>query len=145
MASGERPRLEELLEPFRRGVCDLAGGVPADPAGHHGGSVSVRTAAHEGHAIRIESSYRVFIDGEEFPDPIHVSDDGRVHYHGLPQYSLPSAVELLKVIVERLSTEAPPPIGDHRAGPDAGHDPGHDTGHDAGPEAAPPEHRGARP
>ena len=108
-------QLDRLLEPLWSETFPL----PVEPgiAGHHPGepgeSVSVRTASFAGHHIRIETRYRIYIDDQLFPDPIHVSDDGSVHYHGLPQYALPSAVELLKRIVDRMPEgPAPPLIGD---------------------------------
>jgi hypothetical protein len=140
----ERTDLDRMLEPLRSGVIDIAGGI--EPLAHdHGGddSLSVRTAEHAGHSIRVETRYRVFIDGVLFPDPIHVNDDGTVHYHGLPQYSLPSALELCKLIAAHIPEGGlPPPIGggtaphppDHGAHDHGGHDHGgHDHGgHDHG-------------
>jgi hypothetical protein len=50
-----------------------------------------------------------------------VADDGTVHYHGIPQYSAASAVDLVKVIAERLVEGEPPPlIGEPQ--PDHDHD-----------------------
>jgi hypothetical protein len=86
----------------------------------------VRRFTHNGRTVEIETHYRITIDGIEFPDHIHVADNGTVHYHGLPQYSTPSAIDLVRRIVDRLSdTPPPPPIepGDHD-----GHTPGH-SGH----------------
>lgn len=91
---------------------------------------SVRRFIHDGHAIEIETHYRVTIDGVEFPDHIHVADNGTVHYHGLPQYSTPSAIDLVRRIVDRLS-ETPPPPAIGSSGEPIDHDdhPHHDGGH----------------
>ena len=98
---------------------DLTEGLAID-AGVGG---SVRRFAHNGRTVEIETHYRITIDGVEFPDHIHVADNGTVHYHGLPQYSTPSAIDLVRRIVGRLSdTPPPPPIG-----PAGGHD-GHRNG-----------------
>ena len=73
---------------------------------HHGegglgaGLTSVRTAHHKGHEIRIETSYNVTIDGRQLDTGLEVLDNGTVHYHGLPQYAVPSAVELVKRIID---------------------------------------------
>lgn len=112
----DRPGLDELLAPLRdpRYRLDPSGADSAGIGSAHGHHppVSVRRTEHAGHEIQIETTYRVFIDGQEFPDPISVTDDGRVHYHGLPQYSMSSALELLKVIVDNLAEEElPPPVG----------------------------------
>jgi hypothetical protein len=107
----DQPSGDELLDKLRGGY-DLTEGIP--PAEHD--HSSVRRAEHAGHRLEIHTHYRILIDGQEFPDPIHVADDGTVHYHGIPQYSAPSAVDLVKVIAERLEEGEPPPlIGESQA------------------------------
>ncbi len=82
--------------------------------GHHGeggpaagGLTSVRTAYHKGHEVRIETTYNVTIDGRKLDTGIEVLDNGTVHYHGLPQYAVPSAVDLVKRIIDYFGTEPP--------------------------------------
>lgn len=109
---------EELLRPLRDQAYQVTGGVEPAEEAHH---PSVRTFHHAGHDVVIETSYRITIDGVVFPDHLQVGVDGRVHYHGLPQYSSPSAVDLMKVVVEHLSDdEAPPLIGGGAAAPATG-------------------------
>jgi hypothetical protein len=132
--AAERVDLSELLAPLVAEGHDISGGIAPQPH-HHGGtpgeSVSVRVVEHGGHRIRIETTYRVFIDDQLFPDEIHVSNDGTVHYHGLPQYSVPSAVELGKLIVDRMSVgEVPPLVGEDGRGGQGGHDHEPDGGED---------------
>jgi hypothetical protein len=108
---------------------DLTGGIPPETHEH----VSVRRFEHRRHVVEIETTYRISIDGVEFPDPIHVSDNGTVRYHGFPQYSTPSAVDLVKVIIDRASEGNPPPLvgeqqPDNHDGLDHGGHP-HDGGH----------------
>ena len=106
---------------------DVTGGIPAV----HDGHVSVRRFEHGGHDVEIETTYRIVIDGVEFPDPIHVGNDGAVHYHGFPQYSAASAVDIVKLIIDRSIEGDPPPIIGG-PGPDDGHG-GHGGGHDHHP------------
>lgn len=121
-----QPPEDARLAKLRSGTYDVTEGIP--PAGHE--HVSVRRVEHAGRTLEIHTSYRIFIDGQEFPDSIQVSDDGTVHYHGLPQYSAPSALDLLKVITDRLvEDEAPPLIGDD-PGPEPGPDHEDHQGHD---------------
>ena len=101
----DQPFGDELLEKLRGGY-DLTEGIPPTAHDH----ASVRRVEHAGHRLEIHTHYRILIDGEEFPDPIHVADDGTVHYHGIPQYSAPSAVDLVKVMAERLEEGEPPPL-----------------------------------
>ena len=126
----ERAELTELLQPLLSNA-DIAGGIPPSELDHGapGESRSVRSAEYAGRMIRVETTYRIYFDDQLFPDPIHVNDDGSVHYHGLPQYSVPSAVELCKLIVDHLSEGPPPPLIGEGDGPPDGHDHGdHDHG-----------------
>jgi hypothetical protein len=118
----------DLAANLRQGI----GGLPPsreayerDHGGSHGASVTVRTATHRGHEIRIETTYRITIDGQEFAGPLEVLDNGAVHYHGLPQYAVPSAIELMKRVIDYFGTEPP---ADDELGGDDGHD-GHPTQH----------------
>jgi hypothetical protein len=118
-----------IAERLRQGVLGLPDGL-AGYNEHHGGgaggeSLTVRTAQHRGHEIRIETRYRVTIDGKELDGPFEVLDNGAVHYHGLPQYAVPSAIELVKRLVDYFGTE--PPAEDELGGA-AGHG-GHSTQH----------------
>ena len=103
---------DDPLEKLRDGSYDVTEGIVSSGPErmHDGHPVSVRRAEHAGHTIEIETTYRILIDGVEFPDPIHVENDGSVRYHGLPQYSSPSAIELMKRVVERMADGEPPPL-----------------------------------
>jgi hypothetical protein len=103
--TADQPPGDELLAKLRGGY-DLTEGIAPTPHDH----MSVRRVDHAGHSLEIHTHYRILIDGQEFPDSIHVSDDGTVHYHGIPQYSARSAVDLVKVIAERLAEGEPPPL-----------------------------------
>jgi hypothetical protein len=89
-------------------------GLP-DPsvAGHghaHGAdgvSTSVRSATHLGHEIRIETTYKITIDGQPLQGGLEVLDNGAVHYHGLPQYALPSAIDMCKRVLDYFGTQPP--------------------------------------
>lgn len=84
-------------------------GDHGDHGGHHepGVTRTVRTATHRGHEIEIETTYRITIDGEPLKGMLEVLDDGRVHYHGLPQYALPSAMDMLRRVVDHFGSRTP--------------------------------------
>ena len=63
-------------------------------------SKSVRTFSHKGHEISITTMYQVKIDGRVVHLPLMVSDDGHVQSHAIPNYSLSSAVDIVKTIVD---------------------------------------------
>lgn len=89
---------------------NVAGGIdPAMHAHEPGTAVSVRSFDSPLGRVDIETRYVVRINGELFPDALLVTDDGTVHYHGLPQYAAPSAVELMKRVVDQM-TAGPPPL-----------------------------------
>jgi hypothetical protein len=79
----------------------------AAPAPHPGGHSSVRTAEHNGHAIEIRTTYDVRIDGEPLEAHMSVSDNGSVHYHGLPNYAESSAVDLIKRVIDSFPDDYP--------------------------------------
>lgn len=89
-------------------------GLPAPGTAGHGHahgeggvSTSVRTATHAGHEIRIETTYAITIDGKPLEGGLEVLDNGAVHYHGLPQYALPSAIDLCKRVLDYFGTRPP--------------------------------------
>lgn len=77
--------------------------------GDHGpsGSASVRALSVDGHEVRIETTYRITVDGQPFVGHLEVLDDGRVHYHGLPNYAVTSMVDLMRLVVEHFGTTPP--------------------------------------
>jgi hypothetical protein len=70
---------------------------PAASGGHGGG---VRRFTYRGHEVEIVTRYEVTIDGELWDQHVEVLDDGSVTYHGLPQYAVPSAVGLIRKVID---------------------------------------------
>jgi len=77
--------------------------------GEPGVSTGVRTLHHGGHEVRIETRYRITVDGQPFTGHVEVLDDGRVHYHGLPNYAPASMTALMRFVLEHFGTELPEP------------------------------------
>ncbi len=69
---------------------------------------SYRDTIYRGHKIRIRTSYRIEIDGEPMTVPVMVSDEGWVHCHGIPNYAAPSALDLVRRIIDTTPAELPP-------------------------------------
>jgi len=84
----------------------------------HGGTDSVREADYKGHHIVITTTYEITIDGTPFTAGLGVSNDGSVHYHGMPNVGFDSAVDLMKAVIDNFSDE-------FTGGGDHGHD-GHE-------------------
>lgn len=68
------------------------------PTHQHG--AGVRRFAHRGHNVEIVTRYTVTIDGDQWDQHVEVLQDGSVTYHGLPQYALPSAVDLIRKVID---------------------------------------------
>jgi hypothetical protein len=71
-----------------------------EPDAEHGHGEGVRRFSHKGHEVEIRTHYEVKIDGELWDQHIDVLDDGSVTYHGLPQYAIPSAVDLIRKLLD---------------------------------------------
>lgn len=107
--------LDALVRRFADGGCapsgaDIAGDASGHGHGHgHGAAGNVREFEHRGHHVQIVTHYEVTIDGEPWSRSIEVQQDGAVMYHGLPQYVVPSAVDLIRGVIDH-SLEAPEAI-----------------------------------
>jgi hypothetical protein len=69
-----------------------------NPHGHHGDSV--REDYYKGHRIVIRTKYEIEIDGHPFPGNLDVSNSGTVQYHGIPNVSSNSAVDLIRSVID---------------------------------------------
>lgn len=100
----------------------------------HDGTDSVREADYKGHHIVITTTYQITIDGKPFTAGLGVSNDGSVHYHGMPNVGFDSAVDLVKAVIDSFSGEFGDE-GDHDG--DHGHDDhDHDGAHGHGVKIA---------
>lgn len=100
-----RANLLEQHEPGSSHSHDSAAG-----AGHE----SVRTTTYRGHTIEVHTSYRVLVDGQQLGAHMGVGDDGNVHYHGLPNYTAASALDVMREVVDAFPDDYPsaePPAG----------------------------------
>jgi hypothetical protein len=94
--------------------------------GHGAGSgavpmESVREATYRGHRITIRTTYRIEVDGVPLAGHLAVTNDGRVHYHAMPNLSYGSAVDLVKQLIDAFPDDfgavpdaAPPAPGARR-------------------------------
>lgn len=121
-------RLDELLGRFvDSGYAPQGAELEGVDAGavasghHHGdGEAGVREVRYRGHEIKVATRYEVTIDGEPWPGSMQVMANGSVVSHDLPQYVVPSALDLVRAVIDQ-SYEAPEEI---RSAIEAGHDGG---------------------
>jgi hypothetical protein len=86
--------------------------VPAQAHRHadpDGTSTSVRQLEYRGHDVRIETTYRITIDGQPLLGHVEVLPNGAVHYHPFPQYAPSSAVEVVKAAIDTFWDKPPVP------------------------------------
>ena len=78
-------------------------------AGHAGHGeepfTSVREIHHNGHKITIETQYNIRVDGKPVSGHIYVDNMGKVSSHAFPAYSFPSAVDLVKKMIDEFPDE----------------------------------------
>jgi hypothetical protein len=87
-----------------------------DPGGHP--TMSVREVEYKGHRIVIETVYHITVDGEPVTGHVQVGNDGRVHYHAIPNQEFESAVDMVKRVIDLIPPDAPstpsaPPTTNH--------------------------------
>jgi hypothetical protein len=68
-------------------------------------ATSVREVRYKGRRIRIETTYRITVDGSPVTGHIAVNNEGRVHYHSIPNQEFASAVDMVKRVIDLLPPE----------------------------------------
>lgn len=67
-------------------------------AGHD--TTSVREFTHNGHVVRIITTYQVEVDGHPIKPHLSVDEDGRVFTHATPFTTYSSAIDLMKAVID---------------------------------------------
>ena len=83
---------------------------------HHGPRKIVRSESYRGHDVRIETTYKITIDGKAVNGHLDVTNAGQVHYHPLPNRSTSSAIEMVRAIIDSFPDDFPSPVKRGRAG-----------------------------
>jgi hypothetical protein len=92
--------LREITEPSAYLPHVKAGEPPAGAHTHDGAIETVREAVHRGHRIVVRTSYEIEVDGRPVSGHLGVANDGRVHYHPIPNLSFASAVDMVKTLID---------------------------------------------
>ncbi|HET9547640.1 MAG TPA: hypothetical protein VFO97_07380 [Desertimonas sp.] len=103
--------VESLADDSRRAAVLAGYQETIGAAAHSHEHASVRTAEHNGHSIEIRTTYDVRIDGEPLEAHLGVGNDGNVHYHGLPNYTEASAIDLMRRVIDAFPDDYPPDDG----------------------------------
>jgi len=83
---------------------------------HH--ETTVREVEYKGHRIVIETIYHITVDGVPVTGHVQVGNDGRVHYHAIPNQQFDSAVEMVERVIDLTppgepTAPTPPPEPPH--------------------------------
>lgn len=70
-----------------------------EPHGKHE-ATSVREITHNGHNVKIITTYRVEVDGKPAGMHLSVDEDGQVYTHATPFVTYSSAVDLMKEVMD---------------------------------------------
>jgi hypothetical protein len=65
-----------------------------------GGQEITREDDYKGHHIVVRTKYDISVDGHVVTGHIMLTNMGQVQYHGLPNYSFDSAVELARALID---------------------------------------------
>ena len=65
----------------------------------------IRTDFYRGHELRIETTYKITIDGKRVSGHLDVTNSGQVHYHPLPNRSTASAIDMVRAIIDAFPDE----------------------------------------
>ena len=71
--------------------------------GHGDGIETVREDDYKGHHIVVRTRYEIEVDDRPVTGHMGVTNDGRVHYHAVPNLSFPSAIAMVYTTDRRLS------------------------------------------
>jgi hypothetical protein len=61
------------------------------------------------HTIRIATTYDIQVDGQPVTGHLLVTNEGSVHYHAIPNQEFPSAVDMVKRMIDLAPDEFPDP------------------------------------
>jgi hypothetical protein len=91
---------------------------------HHGSNTTVREMTYGAHTIRVVTSYDIEVDGHPVTGHLLVTNEGAVHYHAIPNQEFPSALDMVKRMIDLAPDQFPDPSGeptDHHHTPEDHH------------------------
>ncbi|MDQ3893843.1 MAG: hypothetical protein M3292_04135 [Actinomycetota bacterium] len=91
------------IEDIRTRIGDVKRNRPREAGehpGHEHAVESVREDDYRGHHIVVRTRYSIEVDGRPVTGHLAVTNDGRVHYHAVPNLSFTSAVDLVRRLID---------------------------------------------
>jgi hypothetical protein len=65
-----------------------------------GGQEIVREDDYKGHHVVVSTIYHITVDGQEVTGHLMLTNAGQVQYHGLPNHSFDSTVQLVRALID---------------------------------------------
>ena len=104
-------------------VRDYAGAIKRnkprmDMGGHGHGIETIREDDYKGHHIVVRTRYEIEVDGKPITGHMALTNDGRIHYHAVPNVSFPSAIALVRQLIDAFPDDFPTDGSGHHGGMD---------------------------
>ena len=74
------------------------------------GGESLREADYAGHHITVKAVYTIEVDGDPVTGHLVLTNGGQVQYHGLPNMSFDSTIDLVKSLIDHFPGDFPPVV-----------------------------------
>jgi hypothetical protein len=104
----------EVLSDLRRYTSRIERVDAASEHGPHAERLeTVREDTYQGHHIVVRTTYEIEVDGRPVTGHIALTNDGRVHYHPMPNLSFGSAVDMVRRLIDAFPDDFPAPDGGH--------------------------------
>lgn len=94
---------KQFIASIKTGKLRLPAGYTIPATHKHKSSFkTIRKSEYRGKKLRVETTYKITIDGEPLTSHTTVLDDGTVHCHDFPNYSFPSAIDMTRKVVDTM-------------------------------------------
>jgi hypothetical protein len=67
---------------------------------HEGEQEIVREDDYKGHHVVVKTMYHITVDGQDVTGHIMLTNQGQVQYHGLPNHSFDSTIDLVRALID---------------------------------------------
>ena len=113
--------IQEIADPavYLEEVKRRREGAPPAGHGHRGPIETVREDHYRGRHIVVRTTYEIAVDGRPVTGHLNVGNDGRVHYHAVPNLSFASAIDLVRQLIDTFPEDFRPQGAHHQHGEEA--------------------------
>src|SRR5437764_883312 len=94
------PTPESIAKYVKQNAQKVRGASSTMMAHHEGHQEIIREDDYKGHHIVVRTAYTIQVDSKEVTGHVMLTNAGQVQYHGLPNYSFNSTIELAKALID---------------------------------------------